>query len=102
LQVGLKKKRGNLKLYIIVNYMTPTGVGASPLPSLKSAVEWLLERLYEGLPLSEKPVTDKHISRQERNRIICHRYAEGDTLETIAQDFGISMQRVHQIIQRWC
>jgi hypothetical protein len=82
--------------------VTPTGVGAPPVPSLKSAVEWLLERLYEGLPLLEKPVTDKHISRHERNRLICQRYAASETLESIAQDFGISVQRVHQLIQRWC
>jgi DNA-binding NarL/FixJ family response regulator len=82
--------------------LTPTGVGATPVPSLNVAIHWLLDRLYEGIPLPETPVTDKHVPLSERNRQICERYAAGETLEDIARDLDLSHQRVHQIIQRWC
>jgi hypothetical protein len=82
--------------------LTPTGVGAAPVPSLNAAIHWLLDRLYKGIPLPETPVTDKHVSLSERNRYICARYAVGETLEDIARDLDLSHQRVHQIIQRWC
>jgi DNA-binding NarL/FixJ family response regulator len=79
----------------------PTGVGAAPVPSLNTAVRWLLDRLYEGIPLPETPVTDKLVSLSERDRHICARYAAGETLEDIAHELGLSHQRVHQIIRRW-
>jgi DNA-binding NarL/FixJ family response regulator len=82
--------------------VAPTGVGAAPVPSLNAAIHWLLDRLYEGIPLPEVPVTDKHISLSERNRHICTRYAAGETLDDIARDLGLSHQRVHQNIRRWC
>jgi DNA-binding NarL/FixJ family response regulator len=82
--------------------LTPTGVGAAPVPSLNAAIHWLLERLYWGILLPESPVTGKHVSLSERNRQICTRYAGGATLEEIARDLGLSHQRVHQIIHRWC
>jgi DNA-binding NarL/FixJ family response regulator len=82
--------------------LTPTGVGAAPVPSLHAAIHWLLDLLYWDIPLPEAPVTDKHVSLSERNRHICARYAAGETLEDIARDLGLSHQRVHQIIQRWC
>jgi DNA-binding NarL/FixJ family response regulator len=82
--------------------LTLTGVGAAPVPSLNAAIHWLLEQLYVGIPLPETPVTDKHVSLSERNRQICARYAAGATLEEIAHDLGLSHQRVHQIIHRWC
>jgi DNA-binding NarL/FixJ family response regulator len=81
--------------------LTPTGVGAAPVPSLNTAVRWLLDRLYEGIPLPETPVTDKHVPLSERNRHVCARYAAGETLEDIARDLDLSHQRVHQIIHRW-
>jgi DNA-directed RNA polymerase specialized sigma subunit len=62
----------------------------------------VLELLYWGIHLPETPVTDKHVSLDERNRQICARYSAGDTLEAIAQDCGLSHQRVHQIIYHWC
>jgi len=55
-----------------------------------------------GMPLPQSPLTDKHVSRSKRNQCICERYAAGETLTDIAADFDITIQRVHQIIQRWC
>jgi len=82
--------------------MTPTSVGTGPLPSLNTAVGWLLEHLYDGIGLPQKPVTEKHISKAERNQQICSRYALGDRLEAIADDYGVSVQRISQLLRRWC
>jgi hypothetical protein len=68
---------------------------------LNAAVNRLLERLYWDIPLPEKPITEKHIPKEERNDLICKRYREGETLEVISANFGLSVQRVHQIIYRW-
>jgi hypothetical protein len=82
--------------------MTPTGVGTVPLPSLTIAVVRLLERLYWDIPLPGMPITEKHIPKAERNDLICERYRAGETLVDIATIFRLSVQRVHQIIRRWC
>jgi hypothetical protein len=62
----------------------------------------VLKQHYKGIPLPAAPVTNKHISQDARNQLICIRYQSGETLEEIACDFGLSHQRVHQIVQRWC
>jgi hypothetical protein len=84
------------------NHVTPTGVGTAPLPSLNFAIQHVLELLYSNIPLPEVPLTDKHVSLSERNQQICERYVAGETLEEIAQSIGLSHQRVHQILRRWC
>jgi Mor family transcriptional regulator len=47
-------------------------------------------------------VTEKHIAKTERNDQICARYAAGESLESISASVELSVQRVHQIIRRWC
>jgi hypothetical protein len=74
----------------------------APLPSLNSAVQHVLALLYWGIPLPQTTGTDKYVSLDQRNRLICARFATGETLEALAQDMGLSHQRVHQIIHRWC
>jgi DNA-binding CsgD family transcriptional regulator len=58
----------------------------------------VLNQLYAGIPLPLHAITEKHVSKTERNAEICQRYSQGETLEDIAEDFGLSHQRVHQII----
>jgi hypothetical protein len=82
--------------------MTPTGVGTIPLPSLNVAAYRLLEHLYWSIPLPPKPITEKHIPKDKRNALIRERYTAGETLGSISITFGLSVQRVHQIIRRWC
>jgi DNA-binding NarL/FixJ family response regulator len=82
--------------------MTPTGVGTAPLASLNSAIQCVRYLLYWNIPLPEVPLTDKHISLSGRNRQICERCMAGETLEEIARDLGLSHQRVHQSVRRWC
>jgi len=61
----------------------------------------VLELLYFGVSLPPKPVTEKHISKEERNQQICTRHIMGENLQAIAEDDNISLQRVHQIVHRW-
>ena len=82
--------------------MTPTSVGTLPLPSLNSVVNRLLDRLYWGIPLPQQPITEKQISKDERNQQICLRFATGDRLEAITNECDISIQRVAQLVHRWC
>ncbi len=73
------------------------------LNRLSQAVFALLERLYANVPPAHNP------TRQERNRIVAQRYASrndqirtlfasGTTLKELAEQFGISIGRVHQIV----
>ena len=82
--------------------MGSTGVGTVPLPSLNAAALRLLDRLYWGIPLPQQPISEKHISKEERNRKICERHNIGERLEDIAEDYNISVQRTSRIIHRWC
>lgn len=89
-------------LQVMYRRMTPTGVGTVPLPSLNGAANQMLQRLYWGIPLPQEPITEKHIPKEQRNDLICERHTTGETLESISTAFGLSVQRVHQIIHRWC
>jgi len=40
---------------------------------------------------------EKLLSTQDRNDLIRARHALGETLEALAQEFNLSVQRVHQI-----
>ncbi len=82
--------------------MTLTGFGTARVPSLNSAILRMLERLYVGIPLPLQPISEKHLSKSERSAQICERYAHGETLETLAQAFNLSPQRIHEILLRWC
>lgn len=55
-----------------------------------------------GIPIPQKPVTEKQVSKDKRNEQICLRFAAGDRLEAIANAYDISIQRVAQLIHRWC
>ncbi len=78
--------------------MPPRGYGAQIAPSLNEpsgASFNILKRLYATLPRPEKALL-----KTERNQIIRTRYAAGETLECLASEFGISFQRVHQIVNQ--
>ncbi len=81
------------------NPIAPTGFDITRIPFMNTAIQRVLDLLYAGISLPEKPVTDKQLPLTERNQLIRVHYATGETLQAIAQDFGISHQRVHQIIQ---
>jgi len=82
--------------------LTLTGFNITRLPSINTAIERVIEQLYAGIPQPLQPVSVKHLSKSERNAEICERFAEGETLEELAEDYGLSHQRVHEIVLRWC
>jgi DNA-directed RNA polymerase sigma subunit (sigma70/sigma32) len=62
------------------------------LTPVENAVYVLLRKLY-AIPRFRKDVL-----KQQRNTIIRARFAEGATLENLAAEYNISVQRVHQIV----
>jgi Mor family transcriptional regulator len=55
--------------------------------------------MYIGHKLSMVPLTDHTPSKHERNRQIRARCIKGETVVELAQAFGISQQRVSQILR---
>jgi Mor family transcriptional regulator len=62
------------------------------------AVQRVLTRLYHGIPLRSTLQPNKTQKKLIRNAEICKRHAAGDSIMALAKAFGISKQRVHQII----
>ncbi len=57
----------------------------------------IIEMLYDT-PFPDTPQTD-HIEKTDRNAEIIARYEAGETGSSIAQAYGISEQRVSQILR---
>lgn len=66
----------------------------SGLSRVQVAVASVLKLLY---PTAPQP--DKRSNLNERNQAIRERYAAGESLSQLARTFGISFQRVQQIIK---
>ena len=58
----------------------------------------IIEMLYDT-PFPETPQSDRIQEKADRNAEIITRYEAGETGASIARAFGISEQRVNQIIQ---
>jgi DNA-binding NarL/FixJ family response regulator len=58
-----------------------------------------MEMLYDA-PFPTEPQNDLVPAQTERNEEIRARYKAGETGASIAQDLGISEQRVNQIVRR--
>ncbi len=82
------------------NRIAPTGFQHISLPSLKISSLILLKflRLDENKIIT--PVKYQKVEQTDRNRKMCQRYKQGDTLYEIARDYNISIARVHQIISK--
>jgi hypothetical protein len=67
----------------------PTPVGVKFVPSaLNDAVQGILAILYSDLRLDTR----------SRDELIRKRYAAGERISDLAREFGITPQRVHQIV----
>jgi hypothetical protein len=55
--------------------------------------------MYIGQKLSMVPLTDHTPTKCQRNEEIRARYAKGESLSCLAEVFGLSSQRVSQIVQ---
>ena len=78
--------------------MPPRGYDTLANLTTSQAASRLLDWLYDGIPLPEvlQPIQTQPL--QDRNHEIRRRYQAGETLIAIAKDYGISKQRVHQIV----
>jgi Mor family transcriptional regulator len=62
---------------------------------LSRSVQAILHWYYTFVKISTIPQTNQH-----RDNNIRQRYANGETLEDLARAYGISFQRIHQIIKQ--
>jgi Mor family transcriptional regulator len=63
------------------------------------AINFGLFLMYIGQKLPSSPLTDHTPVKLERNRQMRARYAKGETVVELAKTFGISQQRVSQILR---
>ncbi len=66
-----------------------------PFRAAVRMVSWL----YQGQPLPEAPINNLTPRKTDRNALILLRYSRGVTMSALAAEFGISEQRVHQILR---
>jgi Mor family transcriptional regulator len=58
--------------------------------------------MYIGQKTPDFLLTDHTPGKHERNRRIRERYARGETVVALAEAFGISQQRVSQVLRDRC
>ena len=75
-------------------------VGTTGLHTLENAVRTIIARLYAGFSFPDKPVTRKQGRKTERNAEIRARYEAGEGLSDIGREYGLSPQRIYQIVRR--
>ena len=80
-------------------YHTRGLLDISVFQQLRYAARRIMLELYLGMELSSGPVSRITPPKHARNAEIRARYQAGETLRTLADVFGISEQRVHQIVQ---
>lgn len=64
---------------------------------LEEATQIILQRLYTGIPIPTQPKSGN--KKTKRNAEIIAAYRAGQSVPALAKIFGISQQRVHQILQ---
>ena len=74
-------------------------VWGTSVHSLERATQALLRLLYTGQLAPDVPQSNKTPEKVKRNAEIKRRYAEGESVPDLAREFGISEQRVHQILR---
>ncbi len=70
-----------------------------PRPSASILAATILQRLYDWLPASALPISGNHEIKVDRNEEIRRRYAAGEEASKLAKEYGISIARLHQILQ---
>jgi hypothetical protein len=77
--------------------VAPAGFQPTVCLTLSQAVQRVLERFYEGFPLPSTLQHNKDPKQSDRNADIRRRYANGESLLDLANEYGLSKQRIHQI-----
>ena len=72
----------------------------SVFQQLRYAAGRMTIELYIGIVLPPHPVSKITPPKHKRNAEIRSRYRDGESLTTLAEMFGISPQRVSQIVRR--
>lgn len=81
------------------NHMPHRGLCVRGFQHLVDAINYGMLLMYIGQKYPDFPLTDHTPSKHERNRRIRARYAQGETVVSLAEAFGISQQRVSQILR---
>lgn len=74
-------------------------VWGNSVHSLENATARILKLLYGGETPPPTPISNKIPQKAARNETIKRRYAAGESVPDLAREFGISEQRVHQILR---
>jgi hypothetical protein len=72
-----------------------TGVGTLFRLQERLAGYRLLERIFTSFPQPRQPMNPMLATR---NALIQERYAEGDLMSDLSREYGISLQRISQIV----
>lgn len=75
------------------------GLRAGALQHLVEGIIYGVGLMYIGEKMVYAPLTDQTPTKYERNREIRMRYARGESLSRLGDVFGLSPQRVSQIVQ---
>jgi DNA-binding NarL/FixJ family response regulator len=78
--------------------MLHTGFEVNSVHSVDAAIARFILILYAGQPEPTEPVNKKSKTETERNEDIRRRFTNGQSIGSIARHYGLSKQRVHQII----
>src|SRR5450631_2028221 len=78
--------------------MPPRGCDDVASLTLSQAAARILDWLYDGIPLPQVLQPNQTQPKIVRNDEIRKRYAAGETLAALATEYGVSKQRVHQIL----
>ena len=74
-------------------------VWGTSVHSLEDAAQRILNLLYGDQPPSKFPISNLTPKKTRRNQELRQRYADGESVPDLAKAFGISEQRVHQILR---
>lgn len=77
-------------------FSAPTALWGTTLYTLEQATNRVLTHLYRGFSLPQAPVSSL---KRERNAAIRAQYAAGTSVPDLARRYGISEQRVHQMLR---
>jgi hypothetical protein len=84
-----------------VKDVTPEGSQPSSSDIVEIAVQRVLRQLYPTTDLPTAPVTDYTPEQAERNEDIFFRFLAGEPATQLAEEYGISLQRVYAIIRNY-
>ncbi|MEO1644275.1 MAG: sigma factor-like helix-turn-helix DNA-binding protein [Chloroflexota bacterium] len=80
--------------------MLHTGFDTIAVQRLHEYCKYLVSLHYKHQEPAEQPVTDGTPAKTSRNRLIYERYRAGESLSELATVFGVSSQRIHQIVKQ--